>query len=75
MNPMQTSLAMIVVLLLSGLTGCARSEPKPPPKIEDTVFAETVKAKERAVTETQKAMDANQQKLDEAMKKNEVTPP
>lgn len=59
--------------LLAALTACGQSEPKPPPKVEDTVFADMVATKERARVETEKAMEANKQKLEEAMKKQEQT--
>jgi predicted small lipoprotein YifL len=71
MKAMLQSIAVIVTLTSVNLAGCGKSEPKPPPKAEDTVFGDYIKAKDRAVTETQKAMEQNQQKLEEAMKKND----
>jgi hypothetical protein len=71
MNRIHTAIVLALALAVNGLTACGKSEPKPPPKAEDTVFAPYLKAKDRAVQETQKAMEANQQKLDDAMKKND----
>jgi len=66
-------LATIVATLTCLLLGaCGKSEP--PPKAEDTVFGDLVKAKDRAAKETEKAMEQNKQKLEEAMKKSEETP-
>jgi hypothetical protein len=69
MNRMHQSMIAIVAVAFGGLLGCSK---KPPPKVEDTVFGDTVAAKERARTETEKAMEQNKQKLEEAMKKNEA---
>ena len=71
MNRMRKSIAMIVTLTLVGLAGCGKSEPKPPPKAEDTVFGDMVKAKDRARRDTEKAMEDNQKKVDDAMKKQD----
>ena len=70
MNRMPLSI-VLVTILLSGLGACGKSEPKPPPKVEDTVFGGLVATKERAKTDTEKAMQVNQQKLEEAMKKQD----
>jgi hypothetical protein len=55
-----------------GLSACGKSEPTPPPKVEDTVFGDLVATKERARVDAEKAMAANKQKLEEAMKKAEA---
>lgn len=68
MNRTQMSAAAMALAVLF-VAACGKSEP--PPKKEDTVFGPMLKAKERAVTETDKAMEANRKKLEEAMKKNE----
>jgi hypothetical protein len=56
---------------MSGLGGCGKPEPTPPPKAKDTVFGSMIDQKERARLETEKAMEANKQKLEEAMKKQD----
>jgi hypothetical protein len=72
MNRIQQSIATLVTMTLVGLVGCGKAEEKkPPPKVEDTVFGDLVATKERAKVETEKAMEANKQKLEEAMKKSE----
>ncbi len=68
------SMTLIVVLTFGGLSACGKSEPPPEKKslkVEDTVFGGLVATKERAKVETEKAMELNKQKLDEAMKKSE----
>jgi hypothetical protein len=56
--------------MLALLAACAK--PKPPPKVEDTVFGDVVSNKERAKQATEKAMQQNQDKLDQAMKQAEA---
>ncbi len=69
-----SSSVLIAALAAAGLAGCGKSEPKPPPKVEETVFGDLVATKERARVETEKAMEANKQKLEEAAKKIEESP-
>jgi len=66
---MNSLLKLLVLPPFAALAACGKSEP--PPKVEDTVFGDMVATKERARVESEKAMEANKQKLEEAMKKAE----
>lgn len=63
--------AVVCVSLSVGLGGCGSSEPPPPPPVKDTVFGGMIATKEKAKVETEKALEANKQKLEEAMKKQD----
>jgi hypothetical protein len=64
--------SVLGALLIAGtLAGCGKSDPKPPPKVKDTVFGDLVATKEKARVDAEKAMAANTQKLEAAMKKSE----
>ena len=67
--------ALACAAIACGIAGCGKSEPPPPPPVKDTVFGDMVGAKEKAKVETEKAMEANKQKLEEAMKKQEEATP
>lgn len=72
MQSRSTLIAVIACISLSaGIGGCGSSEPPPPPPVKDTVFGGLVATKEKAKVETEKAMEANKQKMEEAMKKQD----
>lgn len=59
------------LLTFVGLTACTKSEPPPPPKVEDTVFGDMVGTKERARVQTDQAVQEHKKQMEEAMKKSE----
>ena len=70
--PIPISTVLGALLIAGGFTACGKTDPKPPPKVEDTVFGDMVATKEKARIDAEKAMAVNKQKLEEAMKKNET---
>jgi len=76
MSRSRRSLVVTTVAMLIALAGCGKAAQKPPPKVEDTVFGDTVAAKEKVAKDVEKAMEQHKQDLEEAVKKSEeVAPP
>jgi len=71
MSRLQHSLVVAILLATIDLAGCGKSEPKPPPKVEDTVFRDLVAAQDKIKKDTEKAMAERKEKLDDALKKSE----
>jgi len=70
--PIPMSTVLGALLIAGSFAACGKTDPKPPPKVEDTVFRDMAAAKEKARVDAEKAMAVNSQKLEEAMKKNEA---
>ena len=67
---MRTFIACIAIAFTLALVGCGDRDREIKP-VEETVFGDMVDNKRRAQEGVDKAMEANKQKLDEAMKKQE----
>ena len=65
------AIASALTLVAIGIAGCGKSEPKPPPKVKDTVFGDLVDTKERARIDAEKAVETHKRQLEEAVKKQE----
>jgi hypothetical protein len=68
---MRTFIACIAIAFTFGLIGCGDRDREVKP-VEETVFGDMVDSKRRAQEGVDKAMEANKQKLDEAMKQQEA---
>ena len=68
---MRIFIACIAIASTLSLTGCGDRDREVKP-VEETVFGDMVDNKRRAQEGVDNAMEANKQKLDEAMKKQEA---
>lgn len=68
---MRIAIAGILITLTMSLTGCGDRDRETKP-VEETVFGDMVDNKRRAQEGVDKALEANKQKLDDAMKRQEA---
>jgi hypothetical protein len=67
------SRSLVLAMAMTSFLAWGCGDPKPPPKVEETVFGNTVSAKERARVNTESAIDDGQKNLQDAIKKSEAS--
>jgi len=69
---LQFGLPIAIAVLVVGCDASDKDAQRQPPPVEETVFADTLAAKERARKDVEKAMQQSKEKTEQAIKQGEA---